>query len=164
MTKYSPEQKRAAETELREPHAAAKEVARRSSIAFLSLRYMAYDIAKELGRGPEKPIQHALDTEHGSLLLRCAAKLKAEGYEVILEQNEIRKAIERLGSSGNPDLLAVRGTERLLVEVVERTKGAATFVDQLERFSAAGKVLVVLPVDTNNLEFWGPKQLGGTES
>src|SRR5438094_387784 len=147
MTKYSPEQKREAETELRElirrgvkPHAAAKEVTRRSQIAFLSLRYMAYDIANELGRGPDKPIQHALDTEHGSLLLRCAANLKAKGYDVILEQNEIRKAVERLGSSGNPDLLATRGAERILVEVVERAKGAATFVDQLERFSAAGKV------------------------
>jgi hypothetical protein len=125
---------------------------------------MAYNIAKELGRGPDKPIQHALDTEHGSLLLRCAVKLEAEGYDVVLEQNEIRRAIQRLGSSGNPDLLATRGSERLLVEVVERAKGSATFVDQLERFSAAGRVLVVLPVDTDNIEFWGPRQLGGTQS
>lgn len=171
MTKYSAEVKEKVLSELREcirrgltPHRAAKEVSQHSPIALLSLRFMAYAVAKELGRGPAKPIQHSLDSEHGSLLLKCRSKLQGEGYNVVWEQNEIRKVIEGLGSKGNPDLLAFRGDEVVLVEIVERGKGAATFVDQIERFSAVGKVLVVLPVDVGSIELWGPRQLAWSPS
>jgi Holliday junction resolvase len=76
------------------------------------------------------------------------------GYATISEQNKIRKFVESKGSKGNPDLIALKGNEVLLVEIIEHIKGSATFVDQLQRYSKIGKGIVLLPINTKNINIW----------
>jgi hypothetical protein len=82
-------------------------------------------------------------------------RLEIDGYRVLSEQNMIRKFVETKGSKGSPDLVAIKDKEILLVEVIERAKASATFIDQLERYSKIGKLNVVLPINTTNILMWG---------
>lgn len=172
MTKYRDEDKKQAASQIRSHlkggltyHQAAKRVVSDGSpIALLSLRRMAYDMAVQEGFYTPKGIQHPTDTEHGSLLERCAARLRSQGYAVVHEQNEIRRFVESRGSKGTPDLVATKASEIMLVEVVERPKASASFVDQLERFSKVGSVLIVLPINTSRVQVWGTQDLRETSS
>ncbi len=166
MTKYSRKERDRASSQIRTClkngltyHKAAKQVSKTSPIVLLSLRRMAYRIAVQEGFYTPKGIQHVTDTEHGSLLDRCATRLERKGYSVIREQNAIRRFVEARGSKGTPDLVATKPGHTVLVEVVERSKGAATFVDQVERFSAICSVIVVLPIDLSKVEVWGSSDL-----
>ena len=168
MRKYSLEQRQKAEAEIRDLlrqgltyHRAAKQVSERSAIEFLSLRRMAYDIAVREGYYSRSGSQHSPDTEHGLLIQRAKLRLEHSGYRVLEEQNEIRTFVEARGSKGNPDLVAVKGSEVVLVEAVERAKDTATLVDQVERFAKVGKVLLVFPVNTDRVELWGVQNLVG---
>ena len=87
------------------------------------------------------------------------SKYLSNGYAIIQEQNEIREFMESKGSKGNPDLIAHKDKEILLVEVIERVKTRPTFVNQLVRYTRIGKVIVVLPVNTTNIEIWGTRSL-----
>ena len=166
MRKYGKDDIEGADAEIRSYlrrgltyHNAAKEVSKRSPIAFLSLRRMAYRITVEEADFTPGGLQHPTDTEHGGLLAKCKEKLEVEGYNVISEQNEIRRIVQSKGSKGNPDLIAIKGNDLVSVEVVERAETSATFVDQLARFAKIGKVVVVFPMNTTNIEIWGIQDL-----
>ena len=166
MRKYSKEVSQLAYSALRlylsqgfTYHQAAKRVSEESPVSIITLRYNAYHMALKEGYFSRTNLQHNTGTIHGQLLTKCKEKLKDNGYTVIEEQNEIRKIIESKGSKGNPDLIALKGDEILLVEVVERVKETATFVNQLERFTRIGKVVIVLPINTSNIEVWGAQGL-----
>jgi hypothetical protein len=169
MTKYTPEEKEKARSDIFQllqegftPHEAAKKVSEYSPIKIFSLRYMAYDIAVQEGFFSPPGSQHSTDTEHGFLIQSAKEKLQAAGYDVLEEQNEIRTFIEDHGSKGNSDLIGLKGEEIVLVEAVERTKGAATIVNQVERFAKVGKVILIFPVNTNNVELWGLQDIAGS--
>jgi hypothetical protein len=166
MPKYSKKDREKAENEIRsllrkglKYTQAAKELGVDSPIDLLTLRWMAYTIAVQEGYFKPKGLQHSSETEHGVLLLQSKRKLEAQGYKTIIEQNKIRKIIEAQGLRGNPDLIAIKGKDKVLVEIVERKKASATFVDQLQRFSTKGKTIIVLPVNTTNTTFWGVQNL-----
>jgi|GEM_PF-1552744 len=170
MPKYSKDVTTKAKSEIRfylqkgfKYHDAAKEVSKHfPTVKFLTIRYWAYSIATAEGYYKQKGFQHEEDTEHGNLLQRCEAKLKIQGYKkIIREQNEIRREIEARGSKGNPDLMAINEAtdDIVFVEIVEREKKSAMFVDQLERFCKIGKLIVVLPMDTSCTTFWGTQDL-----
>jgi hypothetical protein len=169
MTKYSPEERQTAEAEIRALlqqgltyHRAAKQVSARSAIEFLSLRRMAYGIAVREGFYSRPGSQHSPDTEHGLLIQGAKLRLEDAGYHVLEEQNEIRAFVEGRGSKGNPDLVATRGSEVILVEAVERAKDTATLVDQVERFTKVGKVVLVFPMNTDRIELWGLQHLASS--
>ena len=84
-------------------------------------------------------------------MTKTKEKLSREGYEVIEEQNEIRKTLKRLGIRGNPDFLAKKEDDMLLVEVYTDDK---KLIRQLNAYQEAGKVVLVLPV-RGNVELWG---------
>lgn len=166
MRKYSKEVSQLADSALRlylsqgfTYHQAAKRVSEESPVSVITLRYKAYHMALKEGYFSRTNLQHNTGTIHEQLLTKCKEKLKDNGYTVIEEQNEIRKLIESKGSKGKPDLIALKGDEILLVEVVERVKETATFVNQLERFTRIGKVVIVLPINTSNIEVWGAQGL-----
>lgn len=123
------------------------------------MRYKAYYRALKEGYFSPTNLQHNISTTHGQLLTRCKEKLEGNRYTIIQEQNEVRKFMESKGSQGNPDLIAIKGDETLLVEVIEDVKLAATFVNQLERYTKIGKVVIVLPINTSNIEVWGTQSL-----
>jgi hypothetical protein len=139
-------------------HQAAKKVAEYSPISVISLRYRAYYIALKEGYFAGSNLQHRADTIHGDLLSKCKKRLENEGYNVIAEQNQIRKFVESRGSKGNPDLIATRNNEIVLIEVIERVKAVGTFIDQLERYTKIGKLIIVFPLDTTNLQIWGKQK------
>jgi hypothetical protein len=166
MRKYSKEDNDRANSELRlylseglTYHQAAKKVAEKSPISIISLRHKAYQIAVSEGYFSGHGRQHKELTTHGLLLTKCQEKLKSNGYTIIVEQNEIRKFMESRGSKGNPDLIGMRGSEILLVEILERVKHLGTFIDQLERYAKIGKLAIVLPIDTTNIQVWGRQEL-----
>jgi len=132
-------------------HQAAKRTSKKFPINFLTLRYHAYQISLEMGADIGK-IQHKTSTEHGRLLEMARERLLSQGYEALEEQNEIRKRLLAHGVRGNPDLYATKGQEILLVEVyVDDRK----LINQLNRYSKVGKVILVLPVEAENVEVWG---------
>jgi len=114
-------------------HQAAKKVDEDSPISFTTLRFLAYRIAITEGYFTGTNLQHRLTTPHGNLLTKCKKRLRNRGYTMLSKQNEIRKFMESKGSKGSPDLVATKD-EVLLVEIIERKKASATFVDQLERY------------------------------
>jgi hypothetical protein len=67
--------------------------------------------------------------------------------------------MENKGCKGNPDLVAIKGEEILLFEIIERVKRSGTFIDQLKRYTKIGKLIVVLPIDTTNMRVWGKQNL-----
>lgn len=137
-------------------HEAAREVAKHSPIPFLSLRYRAYYMNNKLGYHETNKSRHKDYTVHGKLITKCKDKLKLDGYDVIEDQNTIRKFIESKGSKGNPDLVAIgKNGETLLVEVAEPEKDMQTLVKQLDRYQKVGKVVIVFPLDTTNTSLWG---------
>jgi hypothetical protein len=165
MRKYSKEDNDRADSELRlylsegfTYHQAAKKVAEKSPISVMSLRHKAYQIAVSEGYFSNHGRQHNELTTHGLLLTRCQKK-ESNGYTVVVEQNEIRKFMESRGSKGNPDLIGMRGPEILIVEILERVKHLGTFIDQLERYAKIGKLAIVLPIDTTNIQIWGRQEL-----
>jgi hypothetical protein len=162
MTKYKKQDSEKAEAEIKSYfrrgltyHQAAKIVAEHSPISVLSLRSIAYRIATREGIFSGTNLQHRTRTRHGYLLNKCKERLEIDGYRVLSEQNMIRKFVETKGSKGSPDLVAIKDKEILLVEVIERAKASATFIDQLERYSKIGKLIVVLPINTTNILMWG---------
>jgi hypothetical protein len=166
MRKYSKEEIQLADSALRSYlnqgftyHQAAKKVSEQTPISIITLRYRAYHMALKEGYFSPTNLQHNTRTTQGQLLTRCKDKLNDNGYAIIQEQNEIRKFMESKGSKGNPDLIAIKGEEILLLEVIERVKSSATFVNQLERYTRIGKVIVVLPINTDNIEVWGAQSL-----
>ena len=140
-------------------HQAAKLVSQSYDIPLLTLRRKAYDMAIEEGYFHTKGIQHKSATTHGKLLLATEKKLKSMGWSVLLEQNEIRKIIENKGSQGNPDLIAQKNDEILLIEIVEPGKNSSTLVNQMERFKRVGKTIIIFPINIENIEFWGVQQI-----
>ena len=169
MTKYSSEERHKAEVEIRDLlrqglryHQAAQRLSEHSVISVFTLRHMAYRIAVREGFFTPSGSQHSSDTEHGRLIQGAKLKLEDAGYRILEEQNEIRAFVEARGSKGNPDLVAVKGSEVLLVEAVERAKGTATLIDQVERFAKVGKVILVFPVNTANVALWGLQDLVGS--
>jgi hypothetical protein len=166
LRKYSKEDNEKADSELRSYmnegftyHQAAKKVAESSPISIISLRHRAYQMAVREGYFSGNKKQHSEFTTHGLLLIKCQQRLESEGYTVVVEQNEIRKFMESRGSKGNPDLIGVKGQEILLVEVIERVKQLGTFIDQLERYTKIGRLIIVLPIDTTNIQVWGRQEL-----
>lgn len=127
-------------------------------IARTTLAYWAWDVNRELGLS-RKGSQHLLYTDHGNLIVRLKQKFQANGYNVEIEENAIRRFVEKRGSKGHPDLLAIKGKDIALVEIIDPAKTHDKIVDQLERYSKIGRVIVVLPISTENIEFWGLQQL-----
>jgi len=155
--KYSLELREKAEHRLKELlmagnsyHKAAKKVSDELDMDIHSLRWRAYQLAQESGMDIGD-IQHRAWTSHGQLMTKTKEKLSREGYEVIEEQNEIRKTLKRLGIRGNPDFLAKKEDDMLLVEVYTDDK---KLIRQLNAYQEAGKVVLVLPV-RGNVELWG---------
>jgi hypothetical protein len=140
-------------------HQAAKRAAEEFPINFLSLRYHAYKISLEMSLD-SGGIQHPPWTEHGQLLETARKRLLSQGYEVLEEQNEIRKRMLAYGVRGNPDLYATKGQETILVEVYVDDK---KLIDQLNRYSRVGKVVLMLPVEAENIEVWGSPAGGSSE-
>lgn len=132
-------------------HEAAKRASKDFPIKLLTLRWYAYQISMKEGRDIGR-IQHKKSTEHGRLLEMAKNKLLKQGYNVIEEQNEIRKRMSTHGIRGNPDLYAMKGQETLLVEVYVDDK---KLISQINRYSKVGKVILVLPVNTQDIEIWG---------
>ena len=80
----------------------------------------------------------------------------AKHYNVIII-NDVRKDISR---SGTPDLIAKKGDEIILIEVIDRSKTESAIVDQLERYTQTGKkIIAVLPINAENIEFCGEQNL-----
>jgi len=155
--KYPLELKEKAEHRLKELlmagdsyHKAAKKVSDELNLDVHGLRWRAYQLAQELGMDIGR-IQHRVWTDHGHLMIKTKEKLLREGYEVIEEQNEIRKILKRLGIRGNPDFLAKKEGEMQLVEVYTDDK---KLIRQLNAYQEGGKVVLVLPV-RGNIELWG---------
>jgi hypothetical protein len=162
MTKYTRQDCEKAEVEIRSYlikgltyHQAANIVAEHSSIKLLSLRRIAYQIATIDGFYAGTNLQHRISTMYGCLLNKCKERFETDGYKVLSEQNVIREFIKSKGPKGSPDLVAIKDKEILLVEVIERSKASAMFIDQLERYSKIGKLIVVLPINTTNIQIWG---------
>jgi len=71
-------------------------------------------------------------------------------------QNKMRN----MGSQGTPDLIAKKGDEIILIEVIDRSKTESAIVDQLERYTQTGKkIIAVLPINAENIEFCGEQNL-----
>ena len=86
--------------------------------------------------------------------------LRKRGYRV--KDVELKKDRVIETPEGNPDLIATRGGERLNVEVKGKTKDDSWFVNQLERYSRLeGKTVLLLGIDTSNIELWGIQDLEG---
>jgi hypothetical protein len=60
-------------------------------------------------------IKHDLKTVHGQVIKKCEEKFHNEGYTTITEQNE------KHGLSSTPDLIAKKGDEIILIEVIDRS-------------------------------------------
>ena len=116
------------------------------------MRFRVYYIALKEGYFTGRNLQHRVNTTHGDLLSKCKKRLENEGYSVIAEQNEIRKFVESRGSKGNPDLVAIKNNGVILIEVIERVKAVGTFVER-------GKLIIVFPFDTSNIQIWGKQNL-----
>lgn len=103
--------------------------------------------------------QHPLYTDHGNLIVRLKQKFEANGYDVEIEENAIGRFMKERGIEGHPDLLAIKGDDVALVEIIDAARTHDKIVDQLERYSKVGKVIAVLPINTANVEFWGLQHL-----
>lgn len=165
MIKYDKEKMISAKNEIRTYlkkgatyHEAAKLVSQNSKIPLLTMRRIAYNIAVNEGFFHNLGIQHNPVTIHGRLLLAAEKKLKSMGWSVLVEQNKIRKIMETKGSKGNPDLLAEKEDEIILIEIIEPGKYSSTLVDQMKRFKRIGKTIIIFPINTENIEFWGIQQ------
>lgn len=147
-------------------HIAAKKVSKELGIDFSYLRYRAFYMNKEDGIYEHTHMQHRDYTTHGRLIVECKEKLERDGFIVMSEQSEVRRYMLQHGSRGNPDLIAFKlnsfadnANEPLLIEIVENEKAYHTIVDQITRYRKVGKVIVVFPTDTSNVEFWGIQNL-----
>lgn len=139
--------------------AAVREVAPNyPDVAQTSLARWAWDVKREMNLA-RKGSQHVLDDLHGKLIIQTKQKFESQGYKVQIEENLIRHFIEERGSSGHPDLLAIKGNDIVLIEIVDRGKTQDKIIDQLERYRKVGNVVIVLPMNTANIEFWGLQNL-----
>ena len=127
-------------------------------VARTTLAYWAWDVKRELGLS-RIGSQHPLYTDHGNLIVRLKQKFEANGYDVEIEENAIGRFMKERGIEGHPDLLAIKGDDVALVEIIDAAKTHDKIVDQLERYSKVGKVIAVLPINTANVEFWGLQHL-----
>jgi hypothetical protein len=170
MRRYQPAERELAMSKLRsllkkDPsyHKAAKEVKEQMpSFDLMTLRRYAHIIAVEEGYYSPTGLQHSHITEHNQIISKCKEKFENDGYVIIQDDNKIKKIVEDRGSKGHPDLCAMKsGHPDLYIEIIERTKTKVMFVNQLERYSRIkdGKVIVVLPIDTHNIELWGIQDL-----
>ena len=125
----------------------------------------------------KKLIEKSLDAEwyshreHSYLQKITREKLEQKGYEVynIDKKEERDKAIKKLrgfnqgylsgvcqGTDRDPDLIAFKEREILIVEVASRKN---RLVRQLSYDQMAGKTLLVLPISIEDVELWGVSQL-----
>lgn len=108
-------------------------------------------------------------SSHDILVLATAKKLEKDGYVVLkegfldLKSNKgkeafgvfVNKDYEGLISGGNPDLIAVKGEEIVVVEV-----HMGRLSKQIERYSRFGKIILVFPTkNTPEIEAWGLDKL-----
>jgi len=135
-------------------HQAAKRTSEEFSVNLLTLRYYAYQTSKEMAANIGE-VQHKVSTDHGRLLEMAKKRLLSQGYKVLEEQNEIRKQMLAYRVRGTPDLYAIKGQETVLVEVYVDDK---KLIDQLDRYSRVGRVVLVLPVEADNIEVWGSSE------
>jgi len=104
---------------------------------------------------------------HQYLVEQTKLKLERHGYEV--HGGRSKKAIERLrelnqgqlvgicqGRDRNPDLIAFKNNEPLIVEAASRK---TRVVRQLDYDQMAGNTVLVLPIPTGNLKVWGLSEL-----
>jgi hypothetical protein len=100
------------------------------------------------------------NTDHDELVRRWKVALEAQDYEVESDEIKIMRFMKKRGvEASHPDLIAIKQDDEKLVEVIDRGKKQSTFVDQLERYSRAAKLIVVLPIHTTNIQFKGKQEL-----
>jgi hypothetical protein len=112
--------------------------------------------------------QYSATNEHGIPIDQYKLLLRAQGFEVLEEDNKIGQRLEERfkersiikcrtrGTINKPDLLAIRGDLWVAVEVMDRGKSEARFLDQIERYRVAvDHVIVVLPFRADNIDFRG---------
>ena len=88
-------------------------------------------------------------TPHGFLEEKAREKLRKMGYKIIKRE----EAPDWIKAVGDPDIIAVKGDEYVLVEVKPS--------DQLKRYSKAkARLVLVTDVDEGKaVEVWGMKEL-----
>jgi len=87
--------------------------------------------------------------DHGFLEEKAREKLRKMGYKIIKRE----EAPDWIKAVGDPDIIAVKGDEYVLVEVKPS--------DQLKRYSKAkARLVLVTDVDEGKaVEVWGVKEL-----
>jgi len=87
--------------------------------------------------------------DHGFLEEKAREKLRKMGYKIIRRE----EAPDWIKAVGDPDIIAVKGDEYVLVEVKPS--------DQLKRYSRAkARLILVTDVDEGRaVEVWGMKEL-----
>jgi Holliday junction resolvase len=106
-----------------------------------------------MGYGKLPNVKEAFETyrkmPHGELWSRAKAKLERMGYRIISRDD----APGWIKSVGEPDIIAVKGDEYVLIEVKPS--------DQLKRYSKTrAKLILVTDVDEGKaIEVWGLKEL-----
>lgn len=103
--------------------------------------------------------------EHRNLQEKAKEKLEREGYRVFdglntLAYREIESLAEKKlnfgGKESYPDLIAVKGKELLIIEIKPSTE---RFVRQLHHYQQAGKAILWLDIDTQDIELRGLQDL-----
>lgn len=92
--------------------------------------------------------------EHDLLMAEVHGTLLEQGYDV--GQVGVEIPIE-IGRDVNPDLVANKDGERLLIEC--KSKESDRFVKQLENMSKTCKTVLWLDIDTSNIELRGTQHL-----
>jgi len=156
-----------------------------SDINYNTLRNRAFYLCKAKKIYTIGTKTHNPKTVHGQLISKWRKKLLKRGLIVIDKQHHIRKYMEELGTQGNPDLFALSSKtyenllkrlltnkrdpprdelrrlypidrrDIVLVEIVEKEKSGSTLVNQMERYSKVGKLIVVFPTNVSKIEFAG---------
>ncbi len=103
---------------------------------------------------------------HTIIVQRTKEKLLKEGWIVddsysntILAVNEAGVSIDDV-PDGHPDLVAVKGKEVLVVDVVIGTY-ASEMADKIRDYGKLGKVVFIMPTDSlTNVSFWSVGDIG----